>query len=126
MSKKANPTVVGAFILIGLVLGVAGLIVFSSSNLFSKKERFIMYFENSMKGMNVGAPVQYRGVTVGSVVEIFIAHHQATNDFAMPLVVEIDETLLLEKTDRRIVSLRETLKDRVARGLRARMDAASL
>jgi len=126
MSKKANPTVIGVFIVAGLALGVAGLIIFSSGNLFSKKERYILYFESSMKGMNVGAPVQYRGVTIGSVVEIYVAHNQSPDDFSMPLVVELDETLLREKTDRGIASMRDKLKEMVARGLRARMDAANL
>lgn len=52
MSKKANPTVIGAFIVAGLVLGGIGLSVFGSGHLFSKKQKFILYFDGSMKGMS--------------------------------------------------------------------------
>src|SRR5881396_760921 len=63
MSKKANPTFVGLFIVLGLALGLVGLIIFSSGKLFSKQQRFILYFNASLKGLNPGAPVKLRGVT---------------------------------------------------------------
>lgn len=127
MSKKANPTLIGMFILTGLVLGVIGLIVFSSSSLFSKKQKFILYFSGSMKGLNPGAPVQYKGVTIGSVLDVFITHNQTRDDYSMPVVIQVDESLLRMKTDRMIDLSSETnLKVMVDKGLRARRDAANL
>ncbi len=127
MSKKANPTIIGAFIVAGLVLGVTGLLVFSSGNLFSKKQKFILYFDGSMKGMNPGAPVQYKGVTIGSVLDVYIAHNQAPDDHTMPVVIQIDQSLLRVKTDRTMdLGSEEELKRMVAGGLRGRLDAASL
>ena len=102
MSKKVNPTLLGAFIVAGLVLGVIGLIIFSSTNLFSTKHRFILYFESTMKGMEKGAPVQFKGVTIGTVVDVFIAHNQGPDDHAMPLIIEVDEALLHYTSDRRL------------------------
>ena len=126
MSKKANPTVIGVFIVAGLVLGGIGLIVFSSGNLFSKKQKFILYFDGSMKGMSPGAPVQYNGVTIGSVLDVYITHNQAPNDQSMPVVIQIDQSLLQTKTDRMIdLSSEEKLKEMVAKGLRGRLDTAS-
>jgi len=127
MSEKANPTLIGMFILTGLVLGVIGLIVFSSSSLFSKKQKFILYFSGSMKGLNPGAPVQYKGVTIGSVLDVFITHNQARDDYSMPVVIQVDESLLRMKTDRMIDLSSETnLKEMVDKGLRARLDADNL
>lgn len=126
MSKKANPTVIGVFIVTGVVLLVAGVIVFSSSNLFSRKQKYILYFQGSMKGMNKGAPVQVKGVTVGSVLDVYIAHNQAPEDNSNPVIIEVDEAMLLSKTDERIdIGSKENLKQMIARGLRARLDAAS-
>ena len=126
MSKKANPTIIGVFIVAGVVLGVAGLIIFSSGNLFSKKHKYILYFDGSMKGMNKGAPVQLKGVTIGSVLDVYIAHNQAVDDHSSPLIIEIDETMLHEYTDRRVaLDNPESVKALVAKGLRAKLDAAS-
>ena len=44
MSKKANPTVIGLFIIVGLALGVIGLVLFSSTKLFTKTRQVILYF----------------------------------------------------------------------------------
>ena len=126
MSKKANPTVIGAFIVGGLALLVAGLIVFSSGDLFSKKVRYIMYFDEALNGLGRGARVQYRGITIGTVVESFIAHNQAVDDHSMPVIIEIDADKLRRETDRRFTIDDATeVKKRIDAGLRARLDAAS-
>ena len=79
-----------------------------------------------MKGMNKGAPVQLKGVTIGSVLDVYIAHNQAQDDQASPLIIEIDEKMLHEYTDRRVtLDNPESVKGLVAKGLRAKLDAAS-
>ena len=127
MSKKANPTSIGLFIVIGLALGVAGLIIFSSGKLFSKQEKFILYFDASLKGLNAGAPVKLRGVTVGSVFEVLITHNQATNDHSMPVIIEIDQKMAQAKSDRQVnLSSKTALAEMIRQGLRGKLDAASL
>jgi len=126
MSKKVNPTLLGAFIVAGLLLGVIGLIIFSSTNFFSAKHHYVLYFESTMKGMAKGAAVQFKGVTIGTVVEVFIAHNQGPDDHAMPLVIEIDEALLRYTSDRRLdLGTDEQVRQLINAGLRARLDAAS-
>ncbi|HNQ88460.1 MAG TPA: MlaD family protein [Verrucomicrobiota bacterium] len=93
MSQKANPTSIGLFLVIGLALGVLGLITFSSGKLFRTQHRYILYFDASLKGLNPGAPVKLRGVTVGSVAEVLITHNQARTDFSMPVIIDIDREL---------------------------------
>lgn len=127
MSKKANPTTIGLFIVIGLVLAVAGLILFSSGKLFSKQHRYILYFDASLKGLNPGAPVKLRGVTVGSVVEVLIAHNQAATDYSMPVIIDIDQKLLQARSDRRLeAGSAELFEALVQKGLRGKLDAESL
>src|SRR5580765_7049217 len=97
MSKKANPTYIGLFIVAGLALGVCALVIFSSSRLFTRTREFILYFSDSLNGLNEGAPVKYRGVTIGSVKKVMIHYNQATNDYAMPVLIELQENLLRER-----------------------------
>jgi len=127
MSQKAKPTIIGLFIVIGLALGIAGLILFGSSRLFTRTYERIVYFNNSLNGLNEGAPVKFRGVTIGSVKRVMIHFNQATNDFAMPVIVEIREDLLRERLgDSSLLPDTQGLEARVNRGLRATLQAESL
>ncbi len=127
MSQKANPTLIGIFIVSGLALGVVGLVVFGSGNLFSQKERMILFFDSSMKGLNPGAPVKWRGVTIGSVYEVLIRHNQASNDFSNPVIIEVDLEILEKKSDDPMnLDDPAFLKNRIQKGLRGRLDAESL
>lgn len=127
MSKKANPTTIGLFFAVGVALGVAALLIFSSRSLFHTRHRDILYFDAALQGLSPGAPVKFRGVTIGSVVEILIRHNQASNDFSMPVVIAIDEQLAESKSDEDLqISSPEKLEQLIAKGLRARLDAESL
>src|SRR5215471_4628728 len=77
LSQKANPTTIGLFIVVGLGLLLGGLLLFSSGKWFRTTEKYIVYFDTSLQGLEAGAPVKYRGVTIGRVVEVLIAHNQA-------------------------------------------------
>src|SRR6266536_553977 len=99
MSKKPNPTSIGLFFVIGLALCVAGLLVFSARSLFHPQQKCILYFNASLKGLNPGAPVKIRGVTVGSAVEILIRHNQATDVFSMAVIIVYAKTLAQTTSD---------------------------
>jgi paraquat-inducible protein B len=127
MSTKANPTTIGLFIIVGLGLGVAGLLLFGSSRLFTPSIQCILYFDSSLNGLSEGAPVKYRGVTIGSVERVMIYYNQATNDIAMPVIIEIREDLVRKRwVDPK--SLREFIdfEAEVRGGLRATLETESL
>jgi phospholipid/cholesterol/gamma-HCH transport system substrate-binding protein len=67
MSVKAHYFRIGLFVLIGIVLIVAGVIVFGAGTLFRKEVMIETYIEESVQGLDVGAPVKYRGVQIGQV-----------------------------------------------------------
>jgi paraquat-inducible protein B len=127
MSKKANPTIIGLFFAIGLVLFLGGLLIFSSRSLFHPQFKTILYFNASLKGLNPGAPVKFRGVTVGSVVDVLIRHNQATNDFSMPVIIAIDKKLAQVKSDEQLrIGEKDHLDQIISQGMRARLDSESL
>ena len=133
MSKKINTTSIGLFIVTGVALGVTGLLLFSSSKMFSRTHDIIVYFNESLNGLNEGAPVKYRGVTIGSVKRVMVRYNQATNDMAMPVILEIEDKLVHQRlgdeagmsfyassTDDRV------REERIKRGLRASLQTESL
>ncbi|MBP9902467.1 MAG: MlaD family protein [Verrucomicrobiota bacterium] len=127
MSKKANPTSIGLFIFVGLGLGVAGVLLFSSSRLFTRTAERVLYFNSSLNGLNEGAPVKYRGVTIGAVKKVMIRFNQATNDYTMPVIIELQENLVRERIESpgQLLELGR-LEENVHRGLRASLEAESL
>ena len=63
----AKPVLVGGFILGALALGVLAILTFGSLNLFAKDLRVVVVFKDSIAGLEVGAPVTFRGMRIGRV-----------------------------------------------------------
>lgn len=70
MSKKANTTLIGGFLL-GAV-GIVALAIFflSGGLLFSDQDEFVMFFDRTVQGLELGAPMKLRGVKIGEVTRI--------------------------------------------------------
>ena len=70
MASRANPAVIGGFVLGAIALAVAGLVVVGGGKFFQHRQFWEAYFDESIKGLAIGAPVTFRGVKVGSVTDI--------------------------------------------------------
>jgi paraquat-inducible protein B len=70
MSTRANPTVIGAFVLGASILLVAGVLLWGGTGMFKAKYRVVMYFDAAVTGLQRGAPVILRGVRVGGVTDV--------------------------------------------------------
>ena len=111
---------------VGVALAVAGIITFSSAKLFSRTERFILYFDESVTGLDVGAPVKYRGVTIGKVAELYLRFNQAVEDVHIPVLIELQLGVLEKKSDGRVVFADAVaFAEMVRRGLRGKLETES-
>ena len=90
MSKSANKTLVGVFVAGALALAVAAVIILGSGRLFANNKTMVMYFGGSVKGLNVGSPVMFRGVKVGTVRAIELQFDTKDLSFLIPVYVDID------------------------------------
>jgi phospholipid/cholesterol/gamma-HCH transport system substrate-binding protein len=71
METKVNYVLVGAFVLVFSIAIVAGVLWIASGGTTGKAyDTYLAYFTESVSGLNLQAPVKYRGVTVGFVKEI--------------------------------------------------------
>ncbi len=95
---------------------------------FTKKIRFVMFFEDSVRGLNVDAPVEFKGIKVGSVVDLRLEFDRRDSSFKIPVIIEIEPERVVERgsDDEQIPSPHETLQTLVAQGLRARLGTGSL
>lgn len=64
---------VGLFVASGMTVMVASFIWLGMSNFFKEGQRFAVYFDESVQGLDVEAPVKYRGVSIGRVGRIKVA-----------------------------------------------------
>jgi paraquat-inducible protein B len=90
MNKKISPTLIGAFVVGALALIVIAIIAFGSGRLFKQTREFVLYFENSVNGLRVGAPVKFKGVEIGSVKNIVLQLEKGTQVARIPVIIEID------------------------------------
>lgn len=90
MSKRASATLIGGFIVGAVILASMAVILFGGQDILRKKEQLIMYFSESVYGLNEGAPVNIRGVQVGTVKKINIIFNTQTGDFRVPVLVEVN------------------------------------
>ena len=63
MSARANPTVIGAFVLGALVLPRGRPPLWGGTGMFKPRYRVVMYFDAAVTGLRKGAPVILRGVS---------------------------------------------------------------
>ena len=90
MSKKASPAKIGAFVVGTVVLVVVGVLIFGSGKLLAKRFPWVVYFDGSVKGLNVGAPVSFRGVKVGEVTDIRVVLNPTDASIHTPVYIVIE------------------------------------
>jgi paraquat-inducible protein B len=90
MSQKASPTAIGAFVLGAVALIITGLLTFGSGKFFKDIESYVLVFRGNAKGLNIGAPVSFRGVKFGSVSGVQLVWDVSTDEAFVEVLVEID------------------------------------
>lgn len=89
MAKQANKTVVGLFVVGAIVLLVIALIIFGSGKFFREANRYVAFFEGSVKGLSVGAPVMFRGVDIGKVDDFQVYYDVKDKKFKIPVLITL-------------------------------------
>ncbi len=89
MSKQANPAVIGGFVVGAAALVVAGLLIFGSGKFFALKMPWVLYFDSSVKGLNVGAPVSFKGVKIGEVTDIKVVLNTVDATVRTPVYINV-------------------------------------
>ena len=127
--RRANPVVIGAFVLGAIALAAGVVVVWGSGRLFRHTVTFVSYFSGSVNGLNLGAPVKFHGAQIGSVTQIRSRLAQAATmrpeEFRIPVWFDIDLRELSELGGRPIEVDRARLDELISRGLRAQLQLES-
>lgn len=124
MSLRVNHFKLGVFILSATALFVLALIFLGLGALRKDKVMVETYFEESVQGLDVGSPLKFKGVKIGSIERIRFAfnkyHDIRSTPFRYVLVemaLDLDSTLNAPGGN----SLKDEIETEVARGLRIRI-----
>jgi paraquat-inducible protein B len=128
MSKHASPTLIGAFVAGAIGLIVAGILIISGGKLLlTDKTSYVLYFQGSVKGLNIGSPVSFRGVNIGTVTDIQLVVGEEEADIQIPVIIEIDNTKFISsQTGESKMDDDDSIKDLVKAGMRAQLQLQSL
>lgn len=124
--SKANPAVIGGFVIGAIALIVIGLLVFGGTSWFAQRSTYIAYFPGSVKGLQVGAPVDFRGVNIGEVTDIKVLFDPKDVTARIPVVMQFDPSRInivgVEPTG----SPEDRVEGLIKAGFRAQLQSQSL
>lgn len=108
MTTKANKFKLGLFVILGFSIGLAALIWIGASHYFERKATYVSYFQESVKGLQKGATVNYRGVGIGRVADIRLAPDGRLIEVVMNLDpnFSVDESLGIRLREQGLTGLR--------------------
>jgi paraquat-inducible protein B len=123
--NRANPTLIGAFIVGAVALVALGILLLGGARVFTERRTFVAYFEGSVKGLNVGAPVEFQGVRAGAVTDIQLQFLTTELEFRIPVFLQF-EPGTMSQVGRQVEVKGQFLAPLVERGLRAQLEMQSV
>jgi len=133
MSKPVNKTMIGLFVVGAIALVVVAIGVLGSGKLFKEPTPYVMVFEGSVKGLNVGSPVVFRGVKLGMVSSIRMRADYGTKSFAVLVFTDFDpsqiEIVNMDESTAKGLTKQDryaNMRELIARGLRAQLEMQSI
>lgn len=127
MAKKANRKMIGGFVVLAVIILAVSIVIFGSGNFFRKKEQFVLFFDDSLKGLNVGAPVLTRGVKAGAVTQISFVSDMDNLSSEVAVFIEIyPDTFDVVNADDGESDPTDAIPQLIKEGLRAQLISQSL
>ena len=127
MRRSANMTLIGAFVVGGILLIIAAVVLLGAGSFTGAKPTAIAYFDDSVSGLDIGAPVKFRGVSIGKVSQVLLrTTNQAPTDYSVPVVMEFAPDLLTRRGLDEALLQKQGLRGSVERGLRAKLQQQSV
>ncbi|MFA5145672.1 MAG: MlaD family protein [Candidatus Omnitrophota bacterium] len=119
MIKKASKTVIGLFVIGAVILLLIAIMVFGSGMFFKETDEYVLFFDGSVKGLSVGAPVIFRGVKIGNVKSISLIYDAESRNVLIPVIIDVELARVKGVPDKPGYPDYKTL---VKQGLRAKLE----
>jgi paraquat-inducible protein B len=92
---------------------------------YVKKRPWLLYFDGSVRGLAVGAPVELQGIQIGEVTDITLEFDREKQAFRIPVLVEL-EPERIKVIGKKTVDKKRYMEILVEKGLRAQLKTGSL
>lgn len=126
MSAKANPLKVGVFVVAGVALVIAAVLLLGGRSFFTRRVPFVLFFAESVNGLVVGSPVKFKGVPIGTVTRIQLGLREGAGAQSIPVCIRLDEGQILSATGQQVdMWQREFVEAQIRQGLRASLELES-
>ncbi len=130
MSKDISKSKVGAFVIGGIALFVLAIVTLGGKDFFADDIEYVVYFDGSVSGLSIGAPVVFRGVPMGQVTQILLVANARDEAVTIPVHIKINASSIAfvnSNSDTvNTTSRTELMRRMIQRGLRARLQMQSL
>ncbi|MEJ2135211.1 MAG: MlaD family protein [Desulfofustis sp.] len=127
MAKKVNRKMIGGFVVVAVGILAASIAIFGSGDMFRERIEFVLYFDDSIKGLNVGARVLTKGVRTGTVKQIVVRTFMDDLRSTVAVFIEIypESFDVVTPSDQHLDPL-TSLPGLIDKGLRAQLVSQSM
>jgi len=125
MNTSSRAFRVGLFVVLGIALLVTAVAFVLGGQLLTSREPVLMRFSGSVYGLKLGSPVVFRGVTIGAVTDIGLAHNSQADRIEIPVAAMLNRAAVLQLVPAQPNAL-QALTELINRGLSARLANQSL
>jgi ABC-type transporter Mla subunit MlaD len=126
--SQTNPNYfrLGIFVFTGIALIVSLILIFGTGQIFKKTMMTETYIEQSIIGLDIGAPVRFRGVKLGQVTSIRLSGNLYENDkplserreyVVVRMKIDINQAEILGSTGKLPSDLRARIKSQGITGV---------
>ena len=120
---KRNALLIGGFVVAAFVIAIAAILWLGGNDLFTRQQKARVFYQGNVSGLSVGAPVTFRGVTIGQVTDIGILMDPVSLQTTVPVTLRLQPSALrLTEAKDKVPALPVLVK----RGLRARLASQSI
>lgn len=123
MSKKANPTLIGVFVVGAMTIAIFAIYFFAKQTLFTKIDKYSLYFPQSINGLDLGSPVKFKGVEIGWVSDILLEFERSST--YVPVIINVPRKKASTETMSSILLNKERFLNEIQKGLRASLGLQS-
>lgn len=94
---------------------------------YTRRLRFVAFFDGSVRGLEIGAPVEFKGIPVGKVADVRLEFDRTDLSFRIPVVLELEpERIVVHHDTTDDETAYQTVKKLVQHGLRAQLQTGNL